>query len=90
MLRRLFDDIYYSVEELAGKSPNEVIAPFKVKQINEVLEEIRKNVENEGILPYLRLVEETEITEKNGTTVFKGLSYSDVLLMMKWYKVLPR
>ena len=90
LLRRLFDDIYYSVEELAGKYPNEVIVPFKVKQINEVLEEIRKNVDDEGILPYLRLIEEPGITEENGSTIIKGLTYSDVLLMMKWYKVLPR
>ncbi len=90
MLRRLFDDIYYSIEELAGKYPNEVIVPFKVKQINEVLEEIRKNVDDEGIRPYLRLVEEPEIAEENGSTMIKGLTYSDVLMMLKWYKVLPR
>ena len=90
MLRRLFDDVYYSVEELASKYPNEVIAPFKVKQINEVLEEIRKNVDDEGIRPYLRLVEEPEIAEENGSTMIKGLTYSDVLMMLKWYKVLPR
>ena len=90
MLRRLFDDIYYSIEELAGKYPNEVIVPFKVKQINEVLEEIRKNVDDEGIRPYLRLIEEPEIAEENGSTMIKGLTYSDVLMMLKWYKVLPR
>ena len=90
ILRRLFDDVYYSVEELASKYPNEVIAPFKVKQINEVLEEIRKNVDDEGIRPYLRLIEEPEIAEENGSTMIKGLTYSDVLMMLKWYKVLPR
>jgi hypothetical protein len=90
LLRRLFDDIYYAIEELAGKYPNEVIVPFKVKQINEVLEEIRKNVDDEGIRPYLRLVEEPEIAEENGSTMIKGLTYSDVLMMLKWYKVLPR
>ena len=90
ILRRLFDDVYYSVEELASKYPNEVIVPFKVKQINEVLEEIRKNVDDEGIRPYLRLVEEPEIAEENGSTMIKGLTYSDVLMMLKWYKVLPR
>ena len=90
MLRRLFDDVYYSVEDLAGKYPNEVIAPFKVKQINEVLEEIRKNVDDKGILPYLRLIEEPEETGEDGKTILKGLTYSDILLMLKWYKVLPR
>ena len=91
ILRRLFDDVYYAIEELASKYPNEVIVPFKVKQINEVLEEIRKNVDDEGILQYLRLVEEPEeMVDKEGKSIWKGLSYSDVLMMLKWYKVLPR
>ena len=90
LLRRLFDDIYYAIEELASKYPNEVIAPFKVKQINEVLEEIRKNVDDKEILPYLRLIEEPEETGEDGKSVLKGLTYSDILLMLKWYKVLPR
>ena len=90
MLRRLFDDIYYFVEELAGKYPNEVMAPYKVKQINEVLEKIRGNVQDEGIRPYLRLIEEPEEAGEDGKSAWKGLTYSDILMMLKWYKVLPR
>ncbi len=75
--RRVFDEIYYAIEELAGKFPNEKIEPFKVERINEVLEELRGISPDDGINKYLRLIEE-------------GLTYSDVLLMMKWYKVLPR
>ena len=89
MLRRVFDEIYYAIEEMAGKFPNEKIEPFKVERINEVLEELRGAFRSppcppsdgispdDGINKYLRLIEE-------------GLTYSDVLLMMKWYKVLPR
>ena len=89
MLRRVFDEIYYAIEELAGKFPNEKIEPFKMERINEVLEELRGAFRSppcppsdgispdDGINKYLRLIEE-------------GLTYSDVLLMMKWYKVLPR
>ena len=91
ILRRLFDDIYYSVEELAGKYPNEVMDPFKVKRINEILDEIRECLEDKNILPYLRLIDEpNEITDKEGKRLWDGLSYSDILLMLKWYKVLPR
>jgi len=77
MLRRVFDEIYYAVEELAGKFPNEVIVPFKVERINEVLDAMRNSITDEKTKLFLRLIEE-------------GLTYSDVLLMMKWYKVLPR
>ena len=90
MLRRLFDDIYYAIEELASKYPNEVMAPYKVKQINEVLEKIRGNVQDEGIRPYLRLIEEPEEAGEDGKSAWKGLTYSDILMMLKWYKVLPR
>ena len=90
MLRRLFDDVYYSVEELAGKYPNEVMDPYKAKRVNEVLEGLQKSVEDEAILPYLRLIEEPEETGEDGKRVLKGLTYSDILLMLKWYKVLPR
>ena len=100
MIRRVFDEIYFAIEELAEKFPNEVIDPFKVERINEVLEEMRDwaavgrwgqgnpahpiggpaSPVPAGPLNsfgYLRLIEE-------------GLTYSDVLLMLKWYKVLPR
>ena len=65
-------------------------APYKVKQINEVLEKIRGNVQDEGIRPYLRLIEEPEEAGEDGKSVWKGLTYSDILMMLKWYKVLPR
>ena len=85
MLRRVFDEIYYAIEELAGKFPNEVIVPFKVERINEVLDALRKSIKQERGLSdrplypfgFLRLIDE-------------GLTYSDVLLLLKWYKVLPR
>ena len=90
ILRRLFDDVYYSVEELAGKYPNEVMDPYKAKRVNEVLEGLQKSVEDDAILPYLRQIEEPEETGEDGKTILKGLTYSDILLMLKWYKVLPR
>ena len=77
MVRRVFDEIYYAIEELAGKFPNETVMPFKVRQINEVLDELRAAAGDGGIKPYLRRMED-------------GLTYSDAVLMMKWYKVLPR
>ncbi len=62
-----------------------LVAPFKVERINEVLDALRESIKQERGLSdrplypfgFLRLIDE-------------GLTYSDVLLMMKWYKVLPR
>ena len=39
--------------------------------------DLKREIEDERIKPFLRLIEE-------------GLSYSDVMILMKWYKVLPR
>ena len=87
MVRRVFDEIYYAIEELAGRFPNEVVVPFKVERINEVLSTLRGAFRSPPLPPSdatppnpygcLRLIEE-------------GLTYSDVMLLLKWYKVLPR
>ena len=84
MLRRVFDEIYYATEEMASRFPNEVMDPFKIARINEVLAGLRDYIQKEPDdnasrypVRYFRLIEE-------------GLTYSDVLLLMKWYKVLPR
>jgi len=87
MLRRVFDEIYYATEEMASKFPNEVMDPFKIERINEVLAGLRAHIQKEGgeteaqdakyPAQYFRMIEE-------------GLTYSDVVLLMKWYKVLPR
>jgi len=49
----------------------------KVERINEILEALRDSIDDDRMKLYLRLIEE-------------GLTYSDVLLLLKWYKVLPR
>ena len=41
------------------------------------LVDLKREIEDERIKPFLRLIEE-------------GLSYSDVMILLKWYKVLPR
>ena len=38
---RVFDEMYYTIEKLAGKYPNEMIVLFRVERINEVLKELR-------------------------------------------------
>ena len=55
-----------------------------------MLVKIRGNVQDEGIRPYLRLIEEPEEAGEDGKSAWKGLTYSDILMMLKWYKVLPR
>jgi len=89
MVRRVFDEIYYAIEELAGKYPNEVIVPFKVERINEVLEELRGAFRSPPNPPSADRPTD-DSTYKHLRLIEEGLTYSDVLLTLKWYKVLPR
>ena len=89
VLRRVFDEIYYAIEELAGKYPNEVIVPFKVERINEVLEELRGAFRSPPNPPSADRPTD-DSTYKHLRLIEEGLTYSDVLLTLKWYKVLPR
>ena len=91
VIRRMFDEVYYAVEELAGKFPDAVMDGYKVQRINEVLEKLRESLEEGKRHKYLRLIDEPEeATDEDGNVVRRGLTYSDILLAMKWYKVLPR
>ena len=61
MVRRMFDEVYYAMEALADKTPDTVADGYKVRRINEVLQQVQES-----------------------------LTYSDILIALKWYKVLPR
>ena len=79
------------MEELAGRFPDTVMDRYKVQRINEVLEKLRDSLEESKRHKYLRLIDEPEEEEdKDGNAVRRGLTYSDILLALKWYKVLPR
>ncbi len=91
MLRRVFDEIYYATEEMASRFPNEVMDPFKIERINEVLAGLRTYIKKEtGSQDAAPADNEIEYPARYFRLIEEGLTYSDVLLLMKWYKVLPR
>ena len=91
MLRRVFDEVYYATEEMASRFPNEVMDSFKIERINEVLAGLRTYIKKEtGSQDAAPVDNEIEYPARYFRLIEEGLTYSDVLLLMKWYKVLPR
>ena len=76
--------------DLAEKHPNEVVDQFKVRMINDVLDEMRAYLQGEYLEEYLKRIEEPVEKNENGVTTLKGLTYSDVFMAMQWYKILQR
>ena len=89
LARSVFDQMYCSMMDLAEKRPNEVVDKEKVRMINDVLEVLRENLKGEELEEYLEAIQEPEPDECDENTL-KGLTYSDVFMLMQWYKVLQR
>ena len=82
ILFSMFEQVYYYMEELAMKFPNDVVDRYKVESVNELLEKFRGCLETENMGRHLELIEVPR--EEEGKTV--GMSYSDVMILLKWYK----
>ena len=89
LARSVFDQMYNSMMDLAEKRPNEVVDKKKIGIINDVLEVLRENLKEEELGQYLEEIQEPEPDENDENTL-KGLTYSDVFMLMQWYKVLQR
>lgn len=90
IVREMFDKLYYYMDMLAEKNPNGVVNAFKVRKINEVLDEFRAYVQDGEMKKYLQLLEEpVEETDENGNKTLTGMTYSDAMVLLKWYKSMP-
>ena len=90
IVREMFDKLYYYMDMLAERTPNDIVNLFKVKKINEVLEEFRAYVQDGEMKKYLQLLDEPmEETDEKGNKRLTGMTYSDAMVVMKWYKSMP-
>lgn len=90
IIREVFEKLYYYMDTLAEKAPNETVNLFKARKINEILEEFRGCIGEEGMGRYLQLVDEPrEEKDEKGNITVTGMTYSDVMLLLKWYKSMP-
>ena len=90
IIREMFDKLYYYMDMLAEKNPNDVVNAFKVRRINEVLEEFRAFVQDGEMKKYLQMLEEpVEEMDEKGNKTLTGMTYSDAMVLLKWYKSMP-
>ena len=90
IVREMFDKLYYYMDMLAEKNPNDVVNVFKVRKINEVLEEFRAFVRDGEMKNYLQLLDEPrEEMDEKGNKTLTGMTYSDAMVLLKWYKSMP-
>ena len=76
------------MEELAMKFPNDIVDEYKVRVVNELLEKFRGCFETENMDRHLELIDPPrEETDEDGKRKMTGMTYSDVMFLLKWYKV---
>jgi len=87
VMSRMMGGMSRYIEQLAGKAPNEVIDRYKIRLINRVLYEIGACYSDRPPHRYLELLEEPEeVTDENGIKTWKGITYSDAVLMLNMYE----
>ena len=87
-LINMFEQVYYYMEELATRFPNDIVDEYKARRVNEVLTQLRDSPRADGIRERLEMIAApVEETNEKGETRKTGMTFSDVMMMLKWYKV---
>ena len=85
--RSVFGELYELTEKFAARNPNEVLNPYKVRMYNRLLSELKLTLPGSEPLQQLDLIPEPqEETEPDGSTRWNGLTNSDVVMLLIWYK----
>ncbi len=87
MLNSLFDQMYFEFQIQAHRSPHTIVNEFKIRQINRVLEPLRRLMAKESFGAFLETLEAPrKIPGKDGEERLEGLESSDVALVLTQYK----
>ena len=87
MLRDFFDQMFYEFQMMSRKNPGAVVNKYKAEVLNRVLKpltEMMKEEEYAAFIQEIPLPEETE--NEDGEKAARGLTYSDVALMLTQYR----
>ena len=86
-MQDVFTDLYDLMEAYAARNPNAVLEPYKVRMFNRILKELKLTLPESGPLQGLELIPEpTEEEGEDGKRVLSGLTNSDVIMHLAWYK----
>jgi hypothetical protein len=76
---KVFGDLYNLMEIYASRSPKDTLDGYKVRMFNRILEELKLTMPEHRILQGLEMI---TAPGEDG----KGMTYSDVLMLLTWYK----
>ena len=87
MLRDFFEQLFFEFQIMSRKKPNGVVNEYKVERLNRVLKPLMDMMREETYAGFLEEIPVPEVHEdENGMKTTKGLTYSDVALMMTQFK----
>ena len=87
MLRDLFEQMYFEFQIISRRNPNQAISRNKAERINRVLKMLKEMMKEEKYATFLELITEPEEKAgEGGENEEKGMTHSDVSLLMTQYK----
>ena len=87
MLRDFFEQLFFEFQIMSRKKPNGVVNEYKVERLNRVLKPLMDMMREETYAGFLEEIPIPEVHgDENGMKTTKGLTYSDVALMMTQFK----
>lgn len=87
MLRDFFEQLFFEFQMMSRKKPNSVVNEYKVERLNRILKPLMDMMREEAYAGFLEEIPIPDVSEdENGTKTMKGLTYSDVALMMTQFK----
>ena len=76
---KVFGDLYNLMEVYSSRSPKDTLDRYKAAMFNRILEELKLTMPEHRILQGLELI---AAPGEDG----KGMTYSDALMLLTWYK----
>ena len=87
MIRDFFEQLYYEFQFQSRRQPNTMLNGYKVRKMNEILAPLKEMMKDEPAAAWLELIPEpVEEEVEGGGTVMRGMTYSDVMMVLTQYR----
>ena len=89
MIRDFFEQLYYEFQFQSRRQPNTMLNGYKVRKMNEILAPLKEMMKDEPAAAWLEWIPEpVEEEVEGGGTVMRGMTYSDVMMVLTQYRCL--
>ena len=80
-----FEEAYDAITIQAKKRMDGIISAYKARKLNELFEQMQDFLDGTDYLEFLDLIEEPYFDVVDGVEILKGMTYSDVQILMGYY-----